>query len=263
MKQKILLRTLGCAAMMAASGLVACGDDSSSSPEPSSDESAVTEISSSVEQFSSSIVAESSSAMVVSSSLDALTSSSDIINESSSSVAVSSATVSSSSVENCIHMSETPPDSDSDPWCDNEGERSVDCLTQDLYICSGHLWERYGDRCVNISDSASGVSGASDDKWDCAYPDYTLRADCGNSEISYMCAAGMWIEAKDCDPSQERCGYSDTTLCTQFGIMEYCDGPSRIFPVGVPCNKPGKSVVIDGQWMYRCDNGKWHVVVPL
>lgn len=154
-------------------------------------------------------------------------------------------------------MSETPPDSDSDPWCDNEGERSVDCLTQDLYICSGHLWERYGDRCVNISDSAS------DDKWDCAYPDYTLRADCSNSETSYMCAAGMWIEAKDCDPSQERCGYSDTTLCTQFGIMEYCNGPSRIFPVGVPCNKPGKSVVIDGQWMYRCDNGKWHVVVPL
>jgi len=172
MKQKNLLRTLGCAAMMAASGLVACGDDSSSSPEPSSGESVVTDISSSVEPLSSSVVAESSSAMVVSSSLDALSSSSDIINESSS------------SVENCIHMSEMPPDSDSDPWCDNEGERSVDCLTQDLYICSGHLWERYGDRCVNISDS---VSGASDDK----------------------------------------------------------------------------SVVIDGQWMYRCDNGKWHVVVPL
>ena len=244
MKRFFLSGLLACMAI----GLVACGDDSSSSPEPCSGESVVTEISSSVEPLSSSVVAESSSAMVVSSSLDALSSSSDIINESSS------------SVENCIHMSEMPPDSDSDPWCDNEGERSVDCLTQDLYTCSGHLWERYGDRCVNISDS---ISGASDDKWDCAYPDYTLRADCGNSETSYMCAAGMWIEAKDCDPSQERCGYSDTTLCTQFGIMEYCDGPSSIFPVGVPCNKPGKSVVIDGQWMYRCDNGKWHVVVPL
>lgn len=183
MKQNSLFLTLGCAAMMAAFGLTACGDDSSSSPGSDPEQS-----SSSVEQSSSSIpVTESSS----------------------------SETAGSSSVENCIHMSEMPSDSESE------------------------------------------------NRWDCAYPDYTLGVDCENSETSYMCASGMWIEAKDCDPSQERCGYSDTTLCTQFGIMKYCNGPLGIFPVGVPCNTPGKSVTIDGQWLYRCDNGKWHVVVPM
>lgn len=254
MKRNVLSKTLGSVALVAAFGLIACGDDSSSVSNQC--EALDPECGYTVEKLCR--MGEKQYCPEQSSSSEAVNSSSSIENGgSSSSVAKSS---SSGLGETCIHMSDTPPDSDSDPWCDNEGERSVDCLTQDLYICSGHLWERFGDRCVNISDS---VSGASDDKWDCAYPDYTLRADCGNSEISYMCAAGMWIEAKDCDPSQERCGYSDTTLCTRFGIMEYCDGPSSIFPIGVPCNKPGKSVVIDGQWMYRCDNGKWHIVVPM
>ena len=205
MKQKNLLRTLGCAAMMAAFGLVACGDDSSSVSNQC--EALDPECGYTVEELCR--MGEKQYCPEQSSSSEAVNSSSSIENGgSSSSVAKSS---SSGLGETCIHISD--------------------------------------------SDSAG--------RWDCTEPDYTLKEDCGNPSALYMCAAGMWIEAKDCDPSQERCGYSDTTLCTQFGIMEYCDGPSSIFPVGVPCNKPGKSVVIDGQWMYRCDNGKWHVVVPL
>ena len=157
----------------------------------------------------------------------------------------------------------------SDDTSSNTGTGSGDNMCEALTPECGYTEEKlcemgvmkycpsYNENCVHISDSDSAG------RWDCTEPDYTLKEDCGNPSALYMCAAGMWIEAKDCDPSQDRCGYSDTTLCTQFGIMEYCDGPSNIFPVGVPCNKPGKSVVIDGQWMYRCDNGKWHVVVPL
>lgn len=78
-----------------------------------------------------------------------------------------------------------------------------------------------------------------------------------------MCAAGMWIAAKDCDITQERCGYSDADLCMYFGIMKYCSGSPRVLPDAVPCNQDGKSVVIEGQWMYRCDNGRWHIVVPM
>ena len=140
--------------------------------------------------------------------------------------------------------------------CDASGPQSaIDCKSGKEYVCENY-WVPAGS-CVHISDVES------DDKWNCDEPDFTLKMDCKKSSPLYMCASGMWIEAKGCDTSKEKCGYSEDELCTKFGIMKYCNGQDRILPDAVPCNKPGSSVVIDRQWMYRCDNGKWHVVVPL
>jgi hypothetical protein len=155
-------------------------------------------------------------------------------------------------------MSDMPADSDSDPWCfGDEGKHAEDCFTHEAYTCTDGFWVKDADMCIHISDSDSAS------RWDCDAPDYTLKADCANGDSLYMCAAGMWIAAKDCDITQERCGYSDADLCMYFGIMKYCSGSPRVLPDAVPCNQDGKSVVIEGQWMYRCDNGRWHIVVPM
>jgi hypothetical protein len=140
--------------------------------------------------------------------------------------------------------------------CDASGPQSaIDCKSGKEYVCENY-WVPAGS-CVHISDVES------DDKWNCDEPDFTLKMDCKKSSPLYMCASGMWIEAKGCDTSKEKCGYSEDELCTKFGIMKYCSGSPRVLPDAVPCNQDGKSVVIDGQWMYRCDNGRWHIVVPL
>lgn len=236
--------TISSVVMIAAFGLIACGDDSSSSA-PTVPE----------EITSSETTSSSSENTLPESSATNGGSSSSVLEESSSSVVNSS---SSNSGETCIHMSDTPPDSDSDPWCfGDEGKHAEDCFTHEAYTCSDGFWVKDAETCIHISDSDSAS------RWDCDAPDYTLKADCVNSDSLYMCAAGMWIAAKDCDTTQERCGYSDADLCIYFGIMKYCSGSPRVLPDAVPCNQDGKSVVIDGQWMYHCDNGRWHIVVPM
>ena len=251
MKRNVL--TLGSAALIAAFGLIACGDDSSSSAPTVPEEITSSETTSS----SSENVLPASSAVNESSSSVIETSSSIVENGTASSSSVVNSS-SSNSGETCIHMSDMPPDSDSDPWCfGDEGKHAVDCFTNEAYTCTDGFWVKDADMCIHISDSESA------NKWDCDAPDYTLKADCANSDSLYMCAAGMWIAAKDCDTTQERCGYSDADLCMYFGIMKYCSGSPRVLPDAVPCNQDGKSVVIEGQWMYRCDNGRWHIVVPM
>ena len=241
MKRNVL--TISSVAMIAAFGLIACGDDSSSS--------------------ASAVPEEITSSETTSSSSENVLPASSAVNESSSSVEIpeSSSAVNSSSSnsgETCIHMSDVPPDSDSDPWCfGDEGKHAEDCFTLEAYTCTDGFWVKDADMCIHISDSENA------NKWDCDSPDYALKADCANGDSLYMCAAGMWIAAKDCDTTQKRCGYSDADLCMYFGIMKYCSGSPRVLPDAVPCNQDGKSVVIDGQWMYRCDNGRWHTVVPM
>ena len=241
MKRNVL--TISSVAMIAAFGLVACGDDSSSVPDQCT--ALAPECGYTVEELcrmgEKQYCPEQSSSSVV-------------IPESSSAGKPGS----SNSGETCIHMSDMPPDSDSDPWCfGDEGKHAVDCFTNEAYTCTDGFWVKDPETCIHISDSESA------NKWDCDAPDYTLKADCANSDSLYMCAAGMWIAAKDCDTTQERCGYSDADLCMYFGIMKYCSGSPRVLPDAVPCNQDGKSVVIEGQWMYRCDNGRWHIVVPM
>lgn len=251
MKRNVL--TLGSAALIAAFGLIACGDDSSSSAPTVPEEITSSETTSS----SSENVLPASSAVNESSSSIIETSSSIVENGTASSSSVVNSS-SSNSGETCIHMSDMPPDSDSDPWCfGDEGKHAVDCFTNEAYTCTDGFWVKDADMCIHISDSERA------NKWDCDAPDYTLKADCANSDSLYMCAAGMWIAAKDCDTTQERCGYSDADLCMYFGIMKFCSGSPRVLPDAVPCNQDGKSVVIEGQWMYRCDNGRWHIVVPM
>lgn len=241
MKRNVL--TISSVVMIAAFGLIACGDDSSSS--------------------ASAVPEEITSSETTSSSSENVLPASSVVNESSSSVEIPESSSagkpsSSNSGETCIHMSDVPPDSDSDPWCfGDEGKHAEDCFTHEAYTCTDGFWVKDADMCIHISDSDSAS------RWDCDAPDYTLKADCANSDSLYMCAAGMWIAAKDCDTTQERCGYSDADLCMYFGIMKYCSGSPRVLPDAVPCNQDGKSVVIEGQWMYRCDNGRWHIVVPM
>ncbi|SOE79109.1 hypothetical protein SAMN05720781_2878 [Fibrobacter sp. UWT3] len=261
MKRNVL--TISSVAMIAAFGLVACGDDSSSVPDQCT--ALAPECGYTVEELcrmgEKQYCPEQSSSSIVevsSSSVENGESSSSVEIPESSSAVNSRNSSSSNSGETCIHMSDMPPDSDSDPWCfGDEGKHAVDCFTNEAYTCTDGFWVKDADMCIHISDSESAS------RWDCDAPDYTLKADCANSDSLYMCAAGMWIAAKDCDTTQERCGYSDADLCMYFGIMKYCSGSPRVLPDAVPCNQDGKSVVIDGQWMYRCDNGRWHTVVPM
>lgn len=280
MRRNLLFKNLGVAVAVAAFAFIACDDSSSGPVVPdaitSSETNGLPGSSNSNPVSSSDVDGSSSSVMVQCNAfmpecgyspeeLCAMGmtqyctgSSSSMVNPESSSAVNSRNSSSSNSGETCIHMSDMPANSDSDPWCfGDEGKHAEDCFTHEAYTCTDGFWVKDADMCIHISDSESA------NRWDCDAPDYTLKADCANSDSLYMCAAGMWIAAKDCDITQERCGYSDADLCMYFGIIKYCSGSPRVLPDAVPCNQDGKSVVIEGQWMYRCDNGRWHIVVPM
>lgn len=291
----VLLKKFGLLSVIAVWGLAACGDDSSSAPvdfgdlqNVASSSSIGVPSSSSAPVSSSDVIGSSSSVVVQSSCSEALPASSQSIDECVHMPHFDESEKVSHQVPICTEEGTTAPDCETDDvyvcqsgfWrdfketcmdvaptscdapgcgpkhCDASGPQSaIDCKSGKEYVCENY-WVLAGS-CVHISDVES------DDKWNCDEPDFTLKMDCKKSSPLYMCASGMWIEAKGCDTSKEKCGYSEDELCTKFGIMKYCNGQDRILPDAVPCNKPGSSVVIDGQWMYRCDNGKWHVVVPL
>lgn len=234
MRRNLLFKNLGVAVAVAAFGLVACGDDSSSGP-------------------------------VVP---DAITSSeTNGLPGSSNSNPVSSSDVDGSSSSVMVQYNAFMPECGYSPeelcamgmtqYCTGSSSSMVNPESSSAVNSRNSSSSNSGETCIHISDSESA------NRWDCDAPDYTLKADCANSDSLYMCAAGMWIAAKDCDITQERCGYSDADLCMYFGIIKYCSGSPRVLPDAVPCNQDGKSVVIEGQWMYRCDNGRWHIVVPM
>jgi hypothetical protein len=291
----VLLKKFGLLSVIAVWGLAACGDDSSSAPvdfgdlqNVASSSSIGVPSSSSAPVSSSDVIGSSSSVVANSSSSEALPASSQSIDECVHMPHFDKSEQVSHQVPICTEEGTTAPDCETDDvyvcqsgfWrdiketcmdvaptscdapgcgpkhCDASGPQSaIDCKSGKEYVCENY-WVPAGS-CVHISDVES------DDKWNCDEPDFTLKMDCKKSSPLYMCASGMWIEAKGCDTSKEKCGYSEAELCTKFGIMKYCNGQDRILPDAVPCNKPGSSVVIDGHWMYRCDNGKWHIVVPL
>lgn len=291
----VLLKKFGLLSVIAVWGLAACGDDSSSAPvdfgdlqNVASSSSIGVPSSSSAPVSSSDVIGSSSSVVVQSSSSEVLPASSQSIDECVHMPHFDESEKVSYQTPICSDEGATAPDCETDDvyvcrdgfWrdiketcmdvaptscdapgcgpkhCDVSGPQSaIDCKSGKEYVCENY-WVPAGS-CVHISDVES------DDKWNCDEPDFTLKMDCKKSSPLYMCASGMWIEAKGCDTSKEKCGYSEDELCTKFGIMKYCNGQDRILPDAVPCNKPGSSVVIDGQWMYRCDNGKWHIVVPL
>ena len=291
----VLLKKFGLLSVIAVWGLAACGDDSSSAPVDFGDLQNVASCSSigvpsssSAPVSSSDVIGSSSSVVVQSSSSEVLPASSQSIDECVHMPHFDESEKVSYQTPICSDEGATAPDCETDDvyvcqsgfWryvketcmdvapttcdapgcgpkhCDASGPQSViDCKSGKEYVCENY-WVPAGS-CVHISDVES------DDKWNCDEPDFTLKMDCKKSSPLYMCASGMWIEAKGCDTSKEMCGYSEDELCTKFGIMKYCSGSPRVLPDAVPCNQDGKSVVIDGQWMYRCDNGRWHIVVPL
>lgn len=291
----VLLKKFGLLSVIAVWGLAACGDDSSSAPvdfgdlqNVASSSSIGVPSSSSAPMSSSDVIGSSSSVVVQSSCSEALPASSQSIDECVHMPHFDESEKVSYQTPICSDEGATAPDCETDDvyvcqsgfWrdiketcmdvaptscdapgcgpkhCDASGPQSaIDCKSGKEYVCENY-WVPAGS-CVHISDVES------DDKWNCDEPDFTLKMDCKKSSPLYMCASGMWIEAKGCDTSKEKCGYSEDELCTKFGIMKYCSGSPRVLPDAVPCNQDGKSVVIDGQWMYRCDNGRWHIVVPL
>lgn len=291
----VLLKKFGLLSVIAVWGLAACGDDSSSAPvdfgdlqNVASSSSIGVPSSSSAPVSSSDVIGSSSSVVANSSSSEALPASSQSIDECVHMPHFDESEKVSYQTPICSDEGATAPDCETDDvyvcrdgfWrdiketcmdvaptscdapgcgpkhCDASGPQSaIDCKSGKEYVCENY-WVPAGS-CVHISDVES------DDKWNCDEPDFTLKMDCKKSSPLYMCASGMWIEAKGCDTSKEKCGYSEDELCTKFGIMKYCSGSPRVLPDAVPCNQDGKSVVIDGQWMYRCDNGRWHIVVPL
>ena len=299
----ILMKKFGLLSVVAVWGLAACGDDRSSAPVdfgnlqnsssssvPASSSDAVASSESKQQPMSSSdnVVESSSSVVANSSSSESLPASSQSTDECVHMPHFDKSEQVSHQLPICTEEGATASDCETDDvyvcrdgfWrdvketcmdvaptscdasgcgpkhCDANGPQSaIDCKSGKEYVCEDY-WVPAGS-CVHISDVES------DDKWNCDEPDFTLKMDCKNHSPLYMCASGMWIEAKDCDTSKEKCGYSEDELCTKFGIMKYCSGSPRVLPDAVPCNQDGKSVVIDGQWMYRCDNGKWHIVVPL
>ena len=234
MNQKKFIKVLSAAAVLAAFGLAACGDDSSSSPVvpdgiasseatltssetvPSSD-SQVTSSENSQPTSSGNEQPTSSDSNPVSSS-DIVASSSSTVNPESSSTEVSS---SSNVTESCRHITDVGDPMKPHP-CDTEFEVAMDCA-KNYYL---------------------------------------------------MCAGGIWLNATGCDTTQEKCGFDDYKLCMDYHLRDYCsddwlnepceDGDSRSYRKYDSTDSTSYSsidyVCVDGKWVDRmslyCSGGK-------
>ena len=235
MNQKKIIKVLGTAMVFAAFGLVACGDDSSSSPvvpdEITSSETNGLPDSSNSNPVSSSDVAGSSSSVKVQCnafmpecgySLEELCamgmtqycmgSSSSMVNPESSSAVNSS---SSSSKENCLHM---PHFADSlhityqIPMCtaEEEGTRLPDCETSDVYVCENGSWNTVADEtCRHITDTGDPMKPHPCDV------EFDVAMDCAKN-FYMMCANGIWL-------NKEKCGFDDYKLCNDYQLRAYCN----------------------------------------
>ena len=242
MNQKKIIKVLGTAMVFAAFGLVACGDDSSSSPVvpdeiTSSETNGLPDSSNSNPVSSSDVDGSSSSVMVQCNAfmpecgyspeeLCAMGmtqyctgSSSSMVNPESSSAVNSS---SSSSKENCLHM---PHFADSlhityqIPMCtaEEEGTRLPDCETSDVYVCENGSWNTVADEtCRHITDTGDPMKPHPCDV------EFDVAMDCAKN-FYMMCANGIWLNATGCDTTKEKCGFDDYKLCNDYQLRAYCN----------------------------------------
>ena len=280
MNQKKFIKVLGTATVLAAFGLVACGDDTSSGPNapdeitssetvPSSDSNILPSSSESKEKptSSSAIAGSSSSAKKQCEAfspecgytLEELCSMgyAEYCTASSSSVNPNS----SSSKENCLHM---PHFADSlhityqIPMCtaEEEGTRLPDCETSDVYVCENGRWNTVvNETCRHITDTGDPMKPHPCDV------EFDVAMDCAKNYYM-MCANGIWLNATGCDTTKEKCGFDDYKLCSDYQLRAYCnddwlnepceEGRSRDLRIYDTADSTSFSYV-----NYICVEGKW------
>jgi len=294
MNQKKIIKVLGTATVFAAFGLVACGDDSSSSPvvpdEITSSETNGLPDSSNSNPVSSSDVAGSSSSVKVQCnafmpecgySLEELCamgyaqyctgSSSSMVNPESSSAVNSS---SSQSKDQCVPMPHVEPGVEISyqiPICsqEEEGTTQSDCKTDDVYVCLEGRWTNIQtETCRHITDVGDPMKPHSCDT------EFEVAMDCAKNYYM-MCAGGIWLNATGCDTTKERCGFADYKLCNNYNLREYCtddwldepcqEGESRDLRKYDNENSTNYSLVnyicVEGRWVdrmsyYNCPEGR-------
>lgn len=278
MKKNILFKTFGCVTLIVSFGLIACGDDSSSNPISNTPScTALTpECGVPYESSSSPVVDNSSDAGITSS--DAASSSSIVLSSSSIENVESSSSVvkpnSSNSGEMCIHMSDIPADSDSDPWCFNqEGQHAVDCFTHEAYLCAKGFWvpaqdcDTTKERC-GFDDyklcTKFGIDEFCNDKWlnePCSEEDgsrdFHRRDSTGaetNGFINYICVDGKWVDRfslYECSTGKN-CGGTSKAECRTNDI------------IGTACDEKDR----ENSWItkdgceFQCRDGKYEFVPP-
>ena len=291
MNQKMLFTRLGAAAVIAAFGLVACGDDTSSGPNNPDD---IT--SSETAPNSSENVQPGSSGSNPTSSSGKATSSSSIQKQCEAfmpecgytleelcgmgyteycTASSSSATNpnSSSSLEKCLsmpHFDDSLQIAYQVPVCtaEEEGTRLPDCETSDVYVCENGRWNTVADEtCRHITDTGDPMKPHPCDV------EFDVAMDCAKNYYM-MCAGGIWLNATGCDTTQEKCGFNDYKLCMDYYLRDYCsddwlnepckDGDSRSYRKYDSTDSTSYSSIdylcVDGKWVDRmslyCSGGK-------
>ncbi|WP_173384435.1 hypothetical protein [Fibrobacter succinogenes] len=252
MNHKMLFVKLGTATVITAFGLAACGDDTSSGSNQC--EALSPECGYTVEELcrmgvkqycpeqSSSSEVENSSSSIEnggnSSSVQEQSSSSEVL--SSSSVVKSS---SSDSGETCIHISDFPPDSDYDDWCHGEGERAVDCVTQEVYICDDMFWKKV-ETCRDVAPTTCDAPGCGPKH--CDAKDSLNVFDCKSGD-EYKCNGMFWEYVQP----KVTCSHITDNECV---ITEGCSM--------TPCMQGTVTVDCARHVEFTCDGGTWTPSIP-
>ena len=295
MNQKKFIKVLGTATVLAAFGLVACGDDTSSGPNapdeitssetaPSSDSNILPSSSESKEKptSSSAIAGSSSSAKKQCEAfspecgytLEELCSMgyAEYCTGSSSSATNPN---SSSSLGKCLsmpHFDDSLQIAYQVPVCtaEEEGTRLPDCETSDVYVCENGRWNTVADEtCRHITDTGDPMKPHPCDV------EFDVAMDCAKNYYM-MCAGGIWLNATGCDTTKEKCGFDDYKLCSDYQLRAYCsddwlnepceEGRSRDLRIYDTTDSTSFSYVnyicVEGKWVKRsslysnCDNDK-------
>lgn len=258
MKNKMLFTRLGAASVIAALGLVACGDDSSNSPvipneilssessEPASSESALpassgnaqpassaTTLSSGSQPTSSESSQPTSSANEPPTSSNSNPSSSNSNPVSSSSIAGSSSSdvngssssavnsSSSRSKEQCVPMPHVDPGAGISyqiPICSQEEEGSTQPDCK-----TDDVYVCLEGRWTNIqTETCRHITDVGDRmKPHSCDIEFEVAMDCAKNYYM-MCAGGIWLNATGCDITKEKCGFDEYKLCMDYNLREYC-----------------------------------------
>lgn len=244
MNHKMLFTRFGAAAVIAAFGLVACGDDTSSGPNtpdditssetsPASSENAQPASSGSKPASSSGITVSSSSAKEL---CEALT-------------------------PECGYTPEELCAMDKTEYCTGSSSSAVDPESSSA--------TNPDETCRHITDTGDPLKPHPCDT------EFDVAMDCVKGYY-LMCANGIWLNATGCDTTKEKCGFDDYVLCNSFQLRDYCsdnwldepceNGQTRDLRVYDSTDSTSFSMVnyicVEGKWEKRssfygnCDNDK-------
>ena len=112
--------------------------------------------------------------------------------------------------------------------CNPDGPlNKQDCYTGENFVCEFGYWQHI-EACRNITNKSDQIMPYTCDT------ELEVALDCVRG-YHMICANGTWLDAPDCNRSKDLCGFDAYKLCMEYGLRDFCNDDW----VAEPCEEEG------------------------